>query len=599
MARAAKAEKTKKTSKKSKDEDVKKKRKTAKAEKAEKPAKVKKSKRTKDEDESPKSKKSKKGARAEKAEKTKGKKVKAEKTEKEDRKSKKSKAKDTERKKKRGKSEDDDEEDEAPAKGSKKLKRKKLDEAIHDAFNPYGNIDDVLDTIDKDLGLGGSSLNLEEARQHTGSLVLDLVVGKGLTAGWYTSFGPEQSCKSTGAMTMLIASLMSAVPILSYWDYEGSGQPDYIGHMLKTYKVPMTIHQVFGEQDPRTSKWITKPRVRYQKPQVAEKFFDYIYKLEKRLPDKICVGDKWYYVYEDTKDNRKLVGDQFDKNYWRTTKKLRVPAKDGTLQALAIVDSYPAMLGEKLDEEDKNAGMAAQARMFSEQLRRVKGRMSSKRIAVVGVNQLRQRPGVMYGSPEYEPCGDALKYFSDCRLRFSARALSSVPYVTGKGQQIEEPSVTVRKAKDLYRFIHVRGIKNKLGMPYMEGWLRLWIKDGNEEPRGFDPVWDTFMYLDNTGQISHKGRKKMTLKIKKHTNEKPMEWLDFKMLILGTKKQQKEVCEKYGLKWFDLREFCIDQIQNKDGMALFIEHRRSGGEKEEGDEDNDDDTSADDSDDED
>ena len=173
---------------------------------------------------------------------------------------------------------------------------------------------------------------------------------------------------------------------------------------------------------------------------------------------------------------------------------------------------------------------------------------------------------------------------SDCRLRFNPRALSGVPYpVKGKGMVMEEPSVTVKKGKDQYRFIHVRATKNKLAMPYLETWIRLWIEDGNGDARGFDPVWDTFMYLDNTGQLSHKGMKKIVLKIKKHENAKPMEWLDFKTLIVGTKKQQKEVCERIGLKWFDLRAFTLEQLNKKDGMALFLEHKKSGGEREEGD----------------
>ena len=191
---------------------------------------------------------------------------------------------------------------------------------------------------------------------------------------------------------------------------------------------------------------------------------------------------------------------------------------------------------------------------------------------------------IVENSPEYEPCGDALKFYSDCRLRFNPRALSGVPYpVKGKGMVMEEPSVTVKKGKDQYRFIHVRATKNKLAMPYLETWIRLWIEDGNGDARGFDPVWDTFMYLDNTGQLSHKGMKKIVLKIKKHENAKPMEWLDFKTLIVGTKKQQKEVCERIGLKWFDLRAFTLEQLNKKDGMALFLEHKKSGGEREEDD----------------
>lgn len=573
-AKAEKPEKVKKT-KAAKSAKAEKPAKKGKAAKAEKPEKVKKTRRTKDEDEAP-AKKGKKSAKADKPEK-KSKKAKAEKAPRETKKSKREKAKAEATSKKKGKkskSEDDDDEHDLPK--GKGGKRKKLDAAVTKAmFNPYANSDEMADAIDKDLGMGGSSLNLDDDRMHSGSLVMDLVFGKGITAGWYTVFGPEQSCKSTGAMTVLIAAVQSSVPFLTYWDFEGSGAADYITHQLKTNKTGLSIEDVFGQRDPRTGKWIIKPRVRYHKPQVAEKFFNYLYKLMRRLPDKVNISGQWYYIYEDTKENRKIVGDLYDKNYWRATKMLRVEAPDGQLQAVAICDSYPAMLSDKLDDEDKNSGMAAQARMFAEQLKRVKGRMSAKRVAVIGINQLRQKPGVMYGSPDYEPCGDALKYFSDARLKFSARALSGVPYVNCKGQIYEEQSILGKKKRDEYRHIHIRGHKNKLGMPYVEGWLRLWIKDGNEEPRGFCPVWDTFMYLDSTNQVTHKSRSKIMLKIKKHENAKPMDWMDFKMLILGSKKQQKEICEKYGLKWFDLRAFCIKQMQDGEGMALYIEAKKS------------------------
>ncbi len=585
MARETKAKKTKKGS----DKDTAKVKKSKASTKPEKETKKSK-KSVKEEKPAKKTKSSKDGKTSKKAKASKeekpAKKIKSKKgdeaTGKEAKKSKRAKVKDEEVSKKSKKSDDGEKKSKLTGKA---LARNTLAESVGRGlmFNPYANIDSELDRIDKDLSLSGSSLNLNEQRMSTGLLGLDLVVGKGMVPGWYTFYGPEQSCKSTGAMLIMSSALLSNVPIKAYFDYEGSGEPTYIENMLETNGIDIKIEDVFGVPDPRTSKWIKAPMIRYQKPQVAERFFDYVFKLEKKLPDKVMVGDEWYYVYDDTKENRKLVGDAFDKNYWRKSKRLRVPAVDGTPQALIVVDSYPAMLPERLDDEDAGAGMAAQARMFSEQIKRIKGRLAAKRIIIVGVNQLRQRPAVMYGSPEYEPCGDALKFYSDCRLRFNPRALSGVPYVKGKGMVLEEKSATVKKGKDTYRFIHVRAVKNKLGMPYLESWVRLWIEDGNGEARGFDPVWDTFMYLDNTGQISHKGMKNIKLKINKHENAKVMDWMDFKVLIVGTKKQQKEVCERVGLKWFDLRAFCKDQLSNKDGMIKFIDHKKSGGEAEEGD----------------
>jgi len=52
-------------------------------------------------------------------------------------------------------------------------------------------------------------------------LMLDIILGGGITAGWYTNFGQEQTCKTTGAVTILTAALNTNVPILTYMDFEG------------------------------------------------------------------------------------------------------------------------------------------------------------------------------------------------------------------------------------------------------------------------------------------------------------------------------------------------------------------------------------------
>jgi len=464
---------------------------------------------------------------------------------------------------------------------SKKSKKDTLKDSF---FDPYEDINSTLDSIEKDLGIAGSGLNLSDQRLSSGMLATDLVMGKGLLPGWYTVFGPEQSCKSTSAMTILSSALESEVPIIAYWDPEGSGDPQFIENQFKTYGIKLSIEDIFGVEDPKSGKYIKQPKVRYSKSSVAERFFDYVFKLTKRIPDKVKIGDSWYYIFDDTKENRKKVGDKYDMNYWRKTKRLRVPAKDGNIQALVIVDSYPALLSEKQDDEDAGgSGMAANARMFSAQLNRVVGRLSSKRICVVGVNQLRQRPGVSYGDPSYEPCGEALKFYSSVRIRHNARALSGAPFnAKGKGMVEEEHSVT-RKGKDQYRYISIRGTKNKLGMPYQEGWLRLWIEDANGEARGFDPVFDTFFYLDKTDQIEHKSRKNIRFTIKGKETKKPIDWYEFKTLIVGKKEDKSEIFKKIGLKPFNLREFCKKQLATGNGMELYIEAKKKDKPEEEDD----------------
>lgn len=100
-------------------------------------------------------------------------------------------------------------------------KKKAVQEAVEDAFNPYGNITTVLDLIEKELDISDGGLVPNEARMSTGLLCLDILLGGGITAGWYTNFGQEQSCKTTLAVNILFSALFSRCPILAYWDFEG------------------------------------------------------------------------------------------------------------------------------------------------------------------------------------------------------------------------------------------------------------------------------------------------------------------------------------------------------------------------------------------
>lgn len=475
--------------------------------------------------------------------------------------------------------------DDAPAKrGSKKP----VAEAVAKAFNPYAHLDDVLDVIERDVGLSESSMDPSEQRLSTGLLMLDILLGGGLTAGWYTNFGQEQTCKTTGAVTIMSAALNSNVPILTYFDFEGSASADYLDNIMRNMGAKGSAKNIFGVRDEKTGTWIVPPRVRYKSEAVAEKFFDYLARLQRMLPDKKKIGDNWYYLYESKtpegkvhRANQALVGNNYDKAYFRKTGLYRVPAPDGTLQALVLVDSYPAMLPEKQDVDDPNNSLASQARMFSDQLKRVKGKMRGKRIAVLGINQLRLKPMVQFGSPEYEPCGEALKLYSDVRMKWSARALSSVSKDIGevvkgiKGQIEEEPSISHKHGVDSYRYIHVRGHKNKLSRPYLETWLRLWITDAKNEAQGFDQVFDTWMYLRATGQLVGK-RSKMILKFKGNEASHAIGWMDFKRMILGDRATIKLVCAKAGMKPCDLRAKCFAQMASGVGLDMFNQEELNG-----------------------
>jgi RecA/RadA recombinase len=460
---------------------------------------------------------------------------------------------------------------------SGKRSKKETTEVAKTAMRSVVCYDDVMDGIEKKYDTNSSQLAMDpRAKLSTGLLVQDLVLSGGLLGGgWYTFFGQEQSAKSTLAMQAIIACLHTDVPLIQYWDYEGSSSPDYIENMMKSMRVPGDITHVFGLRD-AGGTWVVKPRVRYYQPETAEAFFDSLAKLLRTLPSIKMVGDKQYYVWPDEKIFRAQVKDRYDEKLLKKTGMLHVETESYIKhQALIVVDSYPAMLPEKQDEDDPGSAMAVQARMFSEQIKRVKSKLKPKKVTIIGINQLRLRPMVAYGNPEYEPCGEALKLFSDARIRCASR---SIPH--GKGSLEEEPSVT-GTGIDTYRYVNWRAQKNKLGAPNLEGWGRIWVSDNEGKGRGFCPVYDVYEYLKMTGQISG-SRNKLTISLPQFKCVKlKISWMMLKTLVTGTKDQQVKTQKKLGIeKYANLRKVCFGQFEGGKAMELFFEKKAGAAEVE-------------------
>jgi len=71
---------------------------------------------------------------------------------------------------------------------------------------------------------------------------------------------------------------------------------------------------------------------------------------------------------------------------------------------LFVTDSVVALIPEALQDDLDGNKTAAHARMYSEMLPLIKGRLSRTGCSWLYVNQIRLKPGQSYGSPEYEPC---------------------------------------------------------------------------------------------------------------------------------------------------------------------------------------------------
>src|SRR6516225_1416920 len=90
--------------------------------------------------------------------------------------------------------------------------------------------------------------------------------------------------------------------------------------------------------------------------------------------------------------------------------------RSGALDVL-VIDSVAALTPRaEIEGEMGDAHVGLQARLMSQALRKLTGTLAKSNTIAVFINQLREKVGVIYGSPEITPGGRALKFYSSIRL---------------------------------------------------------------------------------------------------------------------------------------------------------------------------------------
>ena len=90
--------------------------------------------------------------------------------------------------------------------------------------------------------------------------------------------------------------------------------------------------------------------------------------------------------------------------------------RSGALDVV-VVDSVAALVPRaEIEGEMGDSHVGLQARLMSQALRKLSGSLSRSGTTAVFINQLREKIGVMFGSPETTPGGRALKFYSSVRL---------------------------------------------------------------------------------------------------------------------------------------------------------------------------------------
>jgi len=84
---------------------------------------------------------------------------------------------------------------------------------------------------------------------------------------------------------------------------------------------------------------------------------------------------------------------------------------------VVVVDSVAALVPQKeLDGEIGDTHVGLQARLMSQSMRKLTGAIAKSKTSVIFINQIREKIGVMFGSPETTPGGRALKFYASCRI---------------------------------------------------------------------------------------------------------------------------------------------------------------------------------------
>ncbi len=124
--------------------------------------------------------------------------------------------------------------------------------------------------------------------------------------------------------------------------------------------------------------------------------------------------------------------------------------RSGALDVV-VIDSVAALVPRaEIEGEMGDAQMGLQARLMSQAMRKLTAAISKSRTSVIFINQIREKIGVMFGSPETTTGGRALKFYASVRL--DIRRTASIK---------EGENVVGNRTK-------VKAVKNKVAPPFRE-----------------------------------------------------------------------------------------------------------------------------------
>lgn len=159
---------------------------------------------------------------------------------------------------------------------------------------------------------------------------------------------------------------------------------------------------------------------------------------------------------------------------------------------LIVIDSVVGLTPLAIIEGNmEKSHMAQLARMMSQGLMKMSVLLSKHDASVVFINQIRERPGVMFGNPEYTPGGNALKFYASFRLVMQKSDAKS------KALKGANATILGKKEKERIGAIwEVKCVKNKLWKPFQDAQMPFYYG------HGIDQIGDLYGFAENFGLIT-------------------------------------------------------------------------------------------------
>jgi recombination protein RecA len=160
---------------------------------------------------------------------------------------------------------------------------------------------------------------------------------------------------------------------------------------------------------------------------------------------------------------------------------------DSQCVGLIVVDDVASLVPEaELNGEIGDVHMGLQARLMSQAMRKLTAKCARNKVTVIFINQIREKIGVMYGSPETTPGGRALKFYSSIRLDVRRK------------DEIKQGTTLVGHT------LRLKAVKNKVGTPLRETLVDLYYP-GTAYPCGFDYIGDLITHASKQGLFETSG----------------------------------------------------------------------------------------------